>query len=126
MITISMAASFIRSRARVIPRSLKEPSLGRPNLKAIHREVEEPSWPPIEEGHRLLHYPDAQRQLSRTFRSSRMSEQLQFRFILRHGLDDFQKYFIDSTAAETGSALVLGKPSCGDKWDFSKSSAFDP
>jgi predicted nucleotidyltransferase len=39
-------------------------------------------------------------------------EQVQLRFILGEGLDDFQKCFIDSTAVETGSALVLGKRSC--------------
>jgi hypothetical protein len=44
-------------------------------------------------------------------RTRGLIEQVQLRFILRHGLDDFQKCFIDSTAVETGSALVLGKRS---------------
>ena len=45
-------------------------------------------------------------------RTRGLIEQVQLRFILGEGLDDFQKCFIDSTAVQTGSALVLGKPSC--------------
>jgi hypothetical protein len=45
-------------------------------------------------------------------RTRGLIEQVQLRFILGEGLDDFQKRFIDSTAVETGSVLVLGKPSC--------------
>jgi len=45
-------------------------------------------------------------------RTRGLIEQIQLHFILRQGLDDFQKCFIDSTTVEAGSALVLGKRSC--------------